>query len=179
MGEHQWFHVTFSTYGTWLRGDKRGFRDHDHRIHSSGNYKTPPPEREHALLRDWTRRVMHKPPVHLSKQQRQRAGETIVENLKSKQVDLLAIAVMSDHAHLLANFPVNTARAMIGVAKSDSSRSIGAQIPGTVWAKKCLLTRMRDKDHHINTFRYIVNHRSQDAWVWTFRDPPPVCSMFT
>ena len=28
-----WYHVTGGTYGTWLRGDGRGWRDRKHRTH--------------------------------------------------------------------------------------------------------------------------------------------------
>ncbi len=35
-------HVMFSTRGHWLPVDPRGFRNRDHRIHSSGDYTHPP-----------------------------------------------------------------------------------------------------------------------------------------
>ena len=41
-----WWHVTLSTYGSWLPGDQRGFRSRKHKIHSSGDYKNPPPASE-------------------------------------------------------------------------------------------------------------------------------------
>ena len=46
-----WRHVTLNTKNSWLPGDERGFRNRDHRIHSTGDYKTPPPKQEHAGLR--------------------------------------------------------------------------------------------------------------------------------
>ena len=43
-----WQHVTLGTRCSWLHGDRRGFRDRGHRTHSSGHFKNPPPETEHA-----------------------------------------------------------------------------------------------------------------------------------
>jgi hypothetical protein len=37
-----WYHCTVSTYGTWLPGDERGWRERDHHEHVEGDYKKPP-----------------------------------------------------------------------------------------------------------------------------------------
>lgn len=37
-----WYHVLTNTYGTWLRGDRRGWRERHHRKHVEGDYKNPP-----------------------------------------------------------------------------------------------------------------------------------------
>ena len=42
-----WRHVICHAKNTWLHGDERGFRDRDHRAHSSGDYYNPPPKDEH------------------------------------------------------------------------------------------------------------------------------------
>lgn len=43
--------VDIATYCSWLPGDVRGFRNREHRIHSSGDYKHRPPVAEHEGLR--------------------------------------------------------------------------------------------------------------------------------
>ena len=58
-----WWHLILSGRNTWLPGDARGFRNRDHRVHSSGDYKNRPPQGEHQGLYDY-----HK----------QRAGDPIV-----------------------------------------------------------------------------------------------------
>ena len=40
---HGWFHIIGNTYGTWVRGDPKGFRTLHHREHIEGDYKHPPP----------------------------------------------------------------------------------------------------------------------------------------
>lgn len=168
--ENAWFHVWFSTFGTWLRGDERGFRDHDHRVHSSGDYRNPPPKDEHAGLRAWTIAHMHKDPVRLDAELRRRVCESIVTRLRSGGVELLALAVMGDHAHGLAWIPVDRARIPIGNAKRASSHEIRDRIPGVVWGKRCGLKRIKDEDHQRATFAYIVDHGRKGGVVWTFRD---------
>jgi hypothetical protein len=45
-----WFHVTCTARHSWLPGDPRGFRSRNHRKHSTGDHKRPPPTGEHAGL---------------------------------------------------------------------------------------------------------------------------------
>jgi hypothetical protein len=47
----RWRHIVCNTKCSWLPGDDRGFRSREHRIHSSGDYKNPPPKNEHEGLR--------------------------------------------------------------------------------------------------------------------------------
>ncbi|MFN0131206.1 MAG: hypothetical protein ACKVW3_01535 [Phycisphaerales bacterium] len=165
-----WYHFMFSTYGAWLRGDARGFRDHGHRIHSSGDYRNPPPADEHAGLRTWTKRAMRKPAVSLTPDQRREALAWLVRALRARGVELLALAVMAQHVHGLGRFEVAHARRVIGLAKARSSHALRDAIPGAVWAKKCALRLIRDRLHQATTFRYIINHEREGGKVWTFRD---------
>lgn len=74
----RWFHIMWSTYGVWLHGDPRGFRDRFHRIHSSGDYKHPPPKGEHAGLHRYMARIMHKEPVSLDRSLREPTLDAIL-----------------------------------------------------------------------------------------------------
>ena len=53
FGDLAWRHVVIGTLRSWNFGDERGFRSRGHRIHSSGDYKNPPPRGEHAKLNEW------------------------------------------------------------------------------------------------------------------------------
>jgi len=171
--EKAWFHFWFSTYGTWLRGDERGFRDHDHRVHSSGDYRNPPPKDEHAGLRAWTRAHMHKDPVRLDAELRRRVCASIVTRLRTGGVELLVVAVMNDHVHGLAWCPVESVKTLVGHAKRSSSHAIRDRIPGAAWGRRCGLKRIKDQEHQRATFCYIAGHGRKGGVVWTFRDPDP------
>jgi REP element-mobilizing transposase RayT len=153
-----------------LRADERGFRDHDHRIHSSGDYRNPPPKSEHEGLRRWVIRHMHKEPVRLDRALMERVGAEMVRLLLGKGVEVVVLAVMPDHVHGIGRFERDKVRDHVGHAKRYSSHAIRDQIPGTVWGKKRALKRIRDRDHQVKTFTYIVKHSRKGAWVWTFRD---------
>ena len=161
-----WFHIWFSTYGTWLRGDARGFRDHDHRIHSSGDYRSPPPPDEHAGLRIWTRAHMHKEPVRLTPTQRVSTCAKLVELFQAKSARMLIIAVALDHVHALGSFPVARLRTIVGHAKKYSSYALRSEIQGAVWARKCRPKRVKDIDQQRATFAYIKDHATQGAAIW-------------
>jgi hypothetical protein len=42
-----------------------------------------------------------------------------------------------------------------------------------MWGKRGKGTRINDYKHQTNTFNYIVRHKKEGAWVWTYRDPAP------
>jgi hypothetical protein len=73
-----WFHITWNTYGTWLPGDPRGFRSHNHRIHSSGTYKSPPPPGEHHLLHQRAKRELKREPIRLNAEQQRIALDAVL-----------------------------------------------------------------------------------------------------
>src|SRR5262249_36777902 len=77
---YQWRHVVISTWNSWLPGDPRGFRSKKHKIHSSGDYKNPPPEGDHRFLHDyWKDRVEET--VVIPADLREAVGKAILEKL--------------------------------------------------------------------------------------------------
>jgi REP element-mobilizing transposase RayT len=169
-----WYHFMFTAFGAWIRGDPRGFRDHDHRIHCPGDYKNPPKPGAFHGLRSWVLRNMHKDAVRLSRSNQRCVSAVIVNELLARDVRLLCLAVMPDHVHGLGQFDVVSAAKTIGLAKAQSSRAIRAQVPGIVWGKRARLKEIRDRNHQVETFRYICEHECEGAVVWTFREASPL-----
>jgi len=166
----KWFHITFSTYGTWLPGDARGFRSRHHRLHSSGNYKTRPPAGEHAALRSHVQARMKNGPVTLTPKQRVTCGRAIIEKLREKGCEVIAAAVAARHAHIQARAEDGTVKQVVGFAKQAASHRLRNDWPGKIWAAGCRTSPIRDRAHQEKLFRYIVGHRDEAAFVWTFRD---------
>ncbi|MEM9414567.1 MAG: hypothetical protein AAGA29_03695 [Planctomycetota bacterium] len=166
----RWYHVTIGTYNSWLPGDPRGFRSHDHRIHSSGDHKHPPPAGEHAGLHAHAK-THSGPTVVLPDVLRSTVCGKLVTSLQSRSHRVLIACVGGMHVHLLAELPgdAGEAKIAVGVAKKSASQAVTAQLAGRVWARGCGLKPIRDASHQHNTFRYIERHAEEGAAVWTFR----------
>ena len=103
-----WRHVICHAKNTWLHGDERGFRDRDHRTHSSGDYKNPPPKHEHEGLRRWAK-DRSGDPVKFPKALRPLIVKAFVEQLKKEKFEVLTITCSETHLHALAQLPVGFA----------------------------------------------------------------------
>ncbi len=164
----RWFHIEFNTFGTWLPGDPRGFRDHDHRIHSSGDYRNPPPRSEHQALHRWVSKRLQQQAVQLTAPQREEVGRLLIHALNRRDMHVLALAVSSNHAHALiaADSDDSLLRKAVGNAKRQISHAMRASIPGSLWQRKIGVRTVRDERHLHNAAAYIARHADEGAWVW-------------
>lgn len=104
--------------------------------------------------------------------QREIAGYAIQKTLAKHSHTCLVLAVGGMHVHMLVELPddLQMAKDAIGYAKISASMRLMKDLPGKVWARRGNLKPIRDEEHHRNTFQYILDHREEGAWVWTFRD---------
>jgi hypothetical protein len=189
-----WYHLNGNTYGTWIRGDERGWRARHHREHVDGDYKHPPPPEEHAEERNASRKLMGDA-VRLSAEARRVACGVIVESLLHQKVEVIACALDDHHYHVLARFrmprplPVDAAwlvktrhqpiyayvRHVFGLAKSRSTRALSGSglVPeGGVWSKRFKITPVSDRAHQVAVYRYILRHGTRRAATWRVGDDP-------
>ena len=167
-----WWHLIFSTKSSWLPGDPRGFRDHGHRLHSSGDYKHPPPPDEHeALLRHNQRRAG--PTVIVDAPLQPRIGEALLQKTDAIGARVLCVTVSRTHAHLLIELPADAdgVNREAGRLKQFASHRVRDAVPGALWAKSGEPIRIRDRRHQHRVYRYILDHaRKENAWVWKHDD---------
>src|SRR5687767_9614879 len=64
---NDWYHCTAHTYGTWLRGDPRGWRARRHREHVEGDYRHPPPNGTYDALHAYSKSLMKRNPVKINR----------------------------------------------------------------------------------------------------------------
>jgi len=160
-----WVHIMSSAHGQWLPGDPRGFRSRDGRIHSSGDYKEPPPPEEHAGLRRYARSISRKP-LTFPREVRRILMDALVEKLTRLEVPTRIIAVNETHAHGLIRVGDLDALAVFGKAKQLASHRVRNQLPGTIWGEGSHPVRIREYSHYRRVVDYIWEHSMDGGEVW-------------
>jgi len=85
------YHVTWTTYGTWLPGDARGWV-------RWGEWGVKPPDSERERE---AREQMAGPPVVLTKEQRTLVEQTICKHCRVRGWQLHAVNARSNHIHVV------------------------------------------------------------------------------
>ena len=123
MGGVLAYFLTWTTYGTWLPGDKRGWVHH-----SDGAWHVPFRVPNSRLAGAAARKA--KNPVRFSSIQRRIAEETIRESCEVKGWILHTLNVRSNHVHVvLTAGDVSPEKVMIHL-KAYASRRLNAQAGG-------------------------------------------------
>jgi REP element-mobilizing transposase RayT len=105
------YHLTFTTYGTWLHGDDRGSVDR-----KTHEYMVPDPARN-----EFIRERLKHPIVTLSPKARRIVREGIEGYCKFKSWPLLALNVRTNHVHLVVGAS-DTASKMLNGVKARATR---------------------------------------------------------
>jgi REP element-mobilizing transposase RayT len=169
---NNWYHVTVHAYGSWLRGDPRGWRSLHHREHVDGDYKHPPPDGKYDILHELSKALMKRDAVRIAAELRQFIADAIAQRLQRDGIEVLIISLDARHLHVLARFPDHNPRHWIGLAKKHAShlvRQHGLRTEeGGLWAKRSRAQPIADRQHQLQAFRYILAHLDRGARVWRF-----------
>src|SRR6266853_178417 len=95
-----WYHCMCNTYGTWLRGDRRGWRERHHRRHVEGDYKHPPKKGTFEKILKTSLDLMKRDPVELEDELCQIALAAIVECLLKDGIIVLVACLDDHHLHV-------------------------------------------------------------------------------
>ena len=142
------YFITFTTYGTWLHGDRRKSV-----MHKDGKPKIIAPN---LKLHKQMLSKLKNSPVYLNMAQRRIVLDTIIEHCLIKQWKLLAVHVRTNHVHLLVKAEQGIDTIMKGT-KSWTTRNLrkaGHDIP-KVWttggSKKYVFTneKLKEKIHYV------------------------------
>jgi len=166
-----WRHIIINTHGSWLHGDERGFRSRGHRIHSSGDYRNPPPPGDHAALLRY-RKKQCPDEVRIDSRLRPIIGRAIVEKLGDLGYRVITVAVTKIHAHAVTELPddVPKIKEIVGHAKRVSSRAVKDDLPGTVWSAGCTYERISSVGHLHRAYEYVLYKQGSGAWTWCHAD---------
>ena len=163
-----WFHLIVTTYGSWLPGDPRGFRTWHHKEHVDGDYKSPPPTGFYDDRHGFSQRKLNDDPTVLSAPHREIVGLGLRDRLQQLGGRVLALSVSGCHCHLQVELEDCDVRLPLGVAKQHAWYALRAVAwKQKLWAKRCKVVRIRDRQHQRRVYRYVLKHREEGAWVWS------------
>ena len=116
--------ITWITYGSWLQGRKQGFV-------KDGNKRGANP----ALMRSNIRNLKDDV-VRLNREQRTVVGEAIVEASKRFRQKIRAIAVCSNHVHIVAKYVEVPMSVLVGYYKNAGRVALKkCGFEGKVWTR--------------------------------------------
>ncbi len=167
-----WRHVILSTRRSWLHGDTRGFRARGHRIHSSGDYKNPPPEGEHAGLLRFHQKRAKGEAIKIPKRLRAELGRAVLGKIAAGAYRVVVMSVSAKHLHLLVELPINPAetKRIVGTWKTARTKAIRAELPGSIWGEGGKYKPVKNQAHQHAAYKYIRDEQGPGAWVWTIQE---------
>ncbi len=108
------YFLTWTTYGSWLPGDERGWVHH-----RAGGILPPDSERSRTA-----RRQMKGQPVRLNSDQRRIVRDSIIQSFREKGWDIYALNVRSNHVHIVVAVPNKSLERVISYLKAWASRNL-------------------------------------------------------
>jgi REP element-mobilizing transposase RayT len=150
--------ITWTTYGTWLQGDSRGF------VKDGKTYAA------NKALENSNRKSLVKDPVRLSEAQRKIVAEAIFEKAQRLKHEIRALAVCPNHIHIVLDYapmPIGSIVSHYKNAAQVELRKIG--ITGRVWAKGFDKRYCFDEQALQNRIAYTTSHNKNQT-----NAPPPI-----
>jgi hypothetical protein len=169
-----WRHVIVNTHSSWLPGSPRGFRNRKHRIHSSGDYRSPPPPGEHEGLHRYNA-GKSSPQVEIPQELQGVVGTTLVNYLAHERFVILAASVSDVHAHFVVELPCALVKVkeIVGSAKERASRQLSVHIDGFRWAAGGTYKLIDSEKHLRAAVQYVATKQEPSAWSWCYRCGTP------
>lgn len=141
------YHITWTTYGTWLQGDNRRYVK-DGKILPANE----------ALLQS-NQKLQVQDTVKLSKPQREIVRQAITKQAEMLKQQIYALAVKSSHIHIVAEYipqPIATIVAYYKNAARLALKTVGCD--GKVWTAGYDKRFCFDKETLEQRIRYVQNH---------------------
>jgi hypothetical protein len=181
MADHyeRWWLVTWTTYGTWLPGDPRGFQTW------RGREQVPPPPRyaktgepvydplQYRGHYETASAAMVEEPVHLNVKEQRTAVQAIVAECEVIPFTPSILAVANAHVHLLVRIGSYSLRIATGRLKAAATRRLHEDgFPQQkVWCQGCH-PKSKDTPAEIRSaFEYVRRHETEGAIVYIWRRP--------
>lgn len=171
----KWWLVTWSTYGSWLPGDPRGFQTW------RGRDYVPPPKRyatpgeksydpaKYAGRYEEAKAVTGAAVKLTAEQRRITSGAFVAEIAKLPIVPSI-MAVSNEHGHLLAKFGALKIRRTVGVLKGEATKALhrSGHRQEDFWGKECHMKSKKEGREFRVAFDYVHRHLDDGAIVYVW-----------
>jgi REP element-mobilizing transposase RayT len=155
------FFLTWTTYGTWLPGDSRGWTD------SAGSMHTAAPRLARAA-----QRAMIGPATGLSVSQRQRVEQAIAEHAAVRGWTLHAVQCRTAHVHVVVTAADISPETIMTQFKAWSTRALNATRDmqsglhrGRVWTRGGSMRRIYDEEGLAAVATYVVECQDGERYA--------------
>ena len=120
---------------------------------------------------------MRRDPIKLALHLRQIVLDAVMQNLIDNKIQVLCAELDGVHLHVLARFTLDNVRRQIGWSKLHATKTLKAHCTAVgydlglmkgegIWAKRCGVKPIVDRDHQLETVAYILDHEQQGATTW-------------
>jgi REP element-mobilizing transposase RayT len=117
MGEPLGYFLTWTTYGTWLPGDHRGWVSRRHRTGNIIEESTP-------SLEAYSQKLLSESPAMLDTKMRAAADEAIRQTCQERTWWLHALSVRSNHVHVVLSARDADPGKTTGILKASATKSL-------------------------------------------------------
>ena len=150
MSEPLAYLITWTTYGTWLPGDERGWVEK----HQQGTQSGDPNRYASAV------QLLKEPPVILNPLQRQLVEETIAKHCAFRGWTLHAVNARSNHIHVVVTAPGMNPKEVMAQFKAWCSRRLNEQERAGLnqkkwWTQYGSKKWINDENYLQNAIRYV------------------------
>ncbi|MCA8914781.1 MAG: transposase [Planctomycetes bacterium] len=149
------YHLTFTTYGTWLHGDERGSVTRKAR-----KYVAPDP-----VLNEYMKERLNYPKVALEAHARKIVHDAVEDYCEFKSWPLLALNVRTNHVHVVVK-ALDTASKMLHGIKSRATRVLrdtgDFERNQPVWTERGNKGLLKTEEAVANAIDYVLDHQGPD-----------------
>jgi REP element-mobilizing transposase RayT len=139
--------LTWTTYGTWLQGDERGYVKNGKILEENPKLKKANVE---SMLRN---------EVRLNKKQKEIVKEATFKEAEKTQEKILALAVCSNHVHMVMCYTVRPIEKSAGRFKNAARVALQQDgFTGRVWARGFDKRYCFDEKSLKNRIDYVERH---------------------
>ena len=141
------YHAIFTTYGTWLQGDERGY------VKDGQTYQG------NKTLKQRNKNLQSQNMVKLSRNQQQIVHKAIAEESELQNQYVYALSVQSNHVHIVVKYTMRPISKIVAYYKKSARLALKtAGHNGKLWTKGYDKRYCFDRTALEQRIKYVQNH---------------------